>query len=177
MAENYKLRWDDHHSIFFRTAEALYQGDHLTDVTLSCGNREFSAHKLVLSICSTYFNELFTPKPGNKNRPANGAAIVYLKDVDAHHMELLLNFMYRGEINVEVDEIVDLITTARGLSIHGLSDKDDDTTSYSSSTPLPISKADNTTKVPTNIKTSSKAVKRRKPTHLTKVTLHFSMRL
>ena len=27
----------------------------------------YSAHKLVLSICSTYFNELFTPKPENKN--------------------------------------------------------------------------------------------------------------
>ena len=104
MGENFKLRWNDHHSIFFSTAEALCQGDHLTDVTLSCGKREFSAHKLVLSICSTYFNELFTPKPGNKNRPANGAAIVYLKDVNAHHMELLLNFMYRGEINVEEDD-------------------------------------------------------------------------
>jgi len=126
MGENFKLRWNDHHSIFFSTAEALCQGDHLTDVTLSCGKREFSAHKLVLSICSTYFNELFTPKPENKNRPANGAAIVYLKDVDAHHMELLLNFMYRGEINVEEEELMDLIATARGLSIRGLSDSDED---------------------------------------------------
>ena len=125
MGENFKLRWNDHHSIFFSTAEALCQGDHLTDVTLSCGKREFSAHKLVLSVCSTYFNELFTPK-SNKNRPANGAAIVYLKDVDAHHMELLLNFMYRGEINVEEDELMDLIATARGLSIRGLSDSDED---------------------------------------------------
>jgi len=160
MGENFKLRWNDHHSIFFSTAEALCQGDHLTDVTLSCGKREFSAHKLVLSICSTYFNELFTPKPENKNRPANGAAIVYLKDVDAHHMELLLNFMYRGEINVEEDELMDLIATARGLSIRGLSDSDEDTNSNENSSrqiPLPPPPSNN---VPKN--QPPKAVKRSK---------------
>jgi len=159
MGENFKLRWNDHHSIFFSTAEALCQGDHLTDVTLSCGKREFSAHKLVLSICSTYFNELFTPKPENRNRPANGAAIVYLKDVDAHHMELLLNFMYRGEINVEENELMDLIATARGLSIRGLSDSDEDT-NENSSRQIPPPPPPSTNNVPKN--QLSKAVKRSK---------------
>ena len=163
MGENFKLRWNDHHSIFFSTAEALCQGDHLTDVTLSCGKREFSAHKLVLSVCSTYFNELFTPK-SNKNRPANGAAIVYLKDVDAHHMELLLNFMYRGEINVEETELMDLIATARGLSIRGLSDSDEDsnnTNENSSSRQIPPSHPPPSNNVPKSHQTS-KAVKRSK---------------
>lgn len=122
MGENFQLRWNDHHSIFFSTAEALCQGDHLTDVTLSCGKREFSAHKLVLSICSTYFSELFAPKPQQKNRPGNQAAIVYLKDVNPRHMELLLNFMYRGEINVGEEEIMELLNTAKGLQIRGLSE-------------------------------------------------------
>ena len=159
MGENFKLRWNDHHSIFFSTAEALCQGDHLTDVTLSCGKREFSAHKLVLSICSTYFNELFTPNKANKNRPANGAAIVYLKDVNPHHMELLLNFMYRGEINVEENELMDLIATARGLSIRGLSDSEDDTdnTNENSSRQIPSQASNN---VPKN--QTAKAVKRTK---------------
>ena len=168
MGENFKLRWNDHHSIFFSTAEALCQGDHLTDVTLSCGKREFSAHKLVLSVCSTYFNELFTPKSNQKNRPANGAAIVYLKDVDAHHMELLLNFMYRGEINVEEAELMDLIATARGLSIRGLSDSDEDSNNQtnensSSSRQIPPShQAPPSNNVPKSHIQTSKAVKRSK---------------
>jgi len=126
MGENFKLKWNDHHSIFFSTAESLCQGDHLTDVTLSCGKKEFSAHKLVLSICSQYFYELFKPK---QNRPANQAAIVYLKDVSPSHMELLLNFMYRGEINVEEEELMTLLNTARGLQIRGLSDNTNEDTS------------------------------------------------
>jgi len=122
------LKWNDHHSVFFSTAESLCHGDHLTDVTLSCGSREFSAHKLVLSICSSYFSQLFAPKPGAKKRPADSAAIVYLKDVDGRHMELLLNYMYRGEINVEESELMGLLATAKGLQIKGLTENDDSET-------------------------------------------------
>jgi hypothetical protein len=129
MGEDFRLKWNDHHSIFFSTAESLCHGDHLTDVTLSCGPKEFSAHKLVLSICSTYFSQLFAPRPeGQKRRPADGSAIVYLKDVDPRHMELLLNYMYRGEINVEENELMGLLATAKGLQVKGLTDADADDT-------------------------------------------------
>jgi len=128
MGEDFRLKWNDHHSVFFSTAESLCHGDHLTDVTLSCGSREFSAHKLVLSICSSYFSQLFAPKPGAKKRPADSAAIVYLKDVDGRHMELLLNYMYRGEINVEESELMGLLATAKGLQIKGLTENDDSET-------------------------------------------------
>ncbi len=126
MGEDFRLKWNDHHTVFFSTAESLCNGDHLTDITLSCGDQEFSAHKLVLSICSTYFKNLFTPKPMSKRRPADSAAIVYLKDVDPRHMELLLHYMYRGEINVEEAELMDLLATAKGLQIKGLTDGPDD---------------------------------------------------
>ena len=136
MGEDFRLKWNDHHSVFFSSAEQLCHGDHLTDVTLSCGTKEFSAHKLVLSICSAYFNQLFTPRPEGQQgrqrsrRPADSAAIVYLKDVDSKHMELLLNYMYRGEINVEESELMGLLATAKGLQIKGLteSDTEDDET-------------------------------------------------
>ena len=130
MGEDFRLKWNDHHSVFFSSAEQLCHGDHLTDVTLSCGTKEFSAHKLVLSICSTYFNQLFAPRPEGQQgrqrsrRPADSAAIVYLKDVDSKHMELLLNYMYRGEINVEEKELMGLLATAKGLQIKGLTESD-----------------------------------------------------
>ena len=129
MGEDFRLKWNDHHSVFFSAAESLCHGDHLTDVTLSTGDREFSAHKLVLSICSNYFNGLFTPRPDHKlrqRRPADGAAIVYLKDVDSKHLELLLSYMYRGEINVEENELMDLLATAKSLQIKGLTEAEDE---------------------------------------------------
>ena len=154
MGENFKLKWNDHHSIFFSTAESLCVDDHLTDITLSCGKEEFSAHKLVLSVCSSYFKELFTPKSNSKNRPANHAAIIYLKDVNPRHMELLLNFMYRGEINVEEEELMELLSTAKGLQIRGLSESDEE--EPKSETPTPKIQPEPT-------KRSTKAVKRPNP--------------
>merc|ERR1712083_721846 len=48
----------------------------------------------------------------------------YVKDVDSKHMELLLNYMYRGEINVEEKELMGLLATAKGLQIKGLTESD-----------------------------------------------------
>jgi len=170
MGEDFRLKWNDHHSVFFSSAEQLCHGDHLTDVTLSCGTKEFSAHKLVLSICSNYFNQLFAPRPeGRKSRrPADSAAIVYLKDVDPIHMELLLNYMYRGEINVEEKELMGLLAAAKGLQIKGLTesdaDEDDSETANEQNTeqtrpssnkrPAPASRP-----VPTTSQPSSKKIK------------------
>ena len=41
------------------------------------------------------------PSSQSSSRFDSRHAIVYLKDVDPRHMELLLSYMYRGEINVQ----------------------------------------------------------------------------
>ena len=165
MGEDFRLKWNDHHSIFFSTAESLCHGDHLTDVTLSTGDREFSAHKLVLSICSNYFNGLFTPKPDHKlrqRRPADGAAIVYLKDVDSKHLELLLSYMYRGEINVEESELMDLLTTAKSLQIKGLTEAEDETKPEPNQQPMNLNQR-SYSQVPSKKRPASKQTSAPKP--------------
>ena len=103
---------------FDSSAEQLCRGETLTDVILSCGGREFSAHRLVLSVCSSYFHGLFSQRRSTLAQES----IVYLKDVDPRHMELLLSYMYRGEINVQESDLYALLTTAKGLQIRGLTD-------------------------------------------------------
>ena len=93
--EDFLLKWNDHHTLFFAGAEELCREEEYTDVTLSAGSKFFSAHKLVLSICSPYFRQLF-------KRLGNEKSVIYLKDVDPKHLELLLEYMYKGEIKVEV---------------------------------------------------------------------------
>jgi hypothetical protein len=67
--------------------EQLCRGEILTDVTLSCGGVDFDAHKLVLSVCSGYFSDLFSRNP---DKHKNVHTVVYLKDVEPRHMELIL---------------------------------------------------------------------------------------
>ena len=59
-SENFCLKWNDHHSVFFSNAEKLCHGSLLTDVVISAGGTLFQAHKLVLSVCSKFFQVFFT---------------------------------------------------------------------------------------------------------------------
>ena len=96
MCEELLLKWNDHHKLFFVGAEELCEDEEYTDVTLAAGDKFFPAHKLVLSICSPYFRQLF--KHLGKDKP-----VIFLKDVDHNHLHLLLQYMYQGEIKVQVD--------------------------------------------------------------------------
>jgi len=119
--EDFCLKWNDHHSIFFSQAESLCRSSMLTDVTLATGDQTFPAHKLVLSVCSSFFRELFS-KP---EMISSQSSVVYLKDVSSKQLEMLLSYMYRGEINVEEYDLINLLQTAKGLGVKGLSEVDD----------------------------------------------------
>jgi hypothetical protein len=95
MSEELLLKWNDHHNLFFVGAEELCESEEYTDVTLAAGTKFFPAHKLVLSICSPYFKQLFKHLGKEKS-------VIFLKDVDPSHLDLLLQYMYKGEIKVQV---------------------------------------------------------------------------
>ncbi|XP_023332184.1 zinc finger and BTB domain-containing protein 45 isoform X14 [Eurytemora carolleeae] len=113
--EDFLLKWNDHHSLFFAGAEELCDSEEYTDVTLAAGQRFFSAHKLVLSICSPFFRALFKRLGVHKS-------VIFLKDVEPRHLELLLEYMYKGEIKVQESELVNVLNAAQSLEIKGLTD-------------------------------------------------------
>ena len=104
------LRWEDHHKSFFELAEDLCHQEQFIDVTISCGDHNFPAHKLILSVCSPYFKNLFLRNPCKH-------PIVVLKDVHFKYMKLLLIFMYRGEVAVPQEDLPGLLKVARSLQV------------------------------------------------------------
>jgi hypothetical protein len=109
------LRWEDHHKSFFELAEDLCHQEQFIDVTLSCGDHTFPAHKLILSVCSPYFKNLFLRNPCKH-------PIVVLKDVHFKYMKLLLIFMYRGEVAVPQEDLPGLLKVSRSLQVRGLAE-------------------------------------------------------
>ena len=130
--EDFCLKWNDHHSVFFSVAQELLQQvfffhkgwfkfcfqllwqrsvlqGTLADVTLATGKSSFPAHRLVLSVCSSFFRSIFSARDPS----AAQSYFVYLKDVSAKHLEMLLSYMYRGEINCAESELVRFLATAR----------------------------------------------------------------
>ncbi|XP_028163099.1 uncharacterized protein LOC114354749 isoform X1 [Ostrinia furnacalis] len=113
MPEQFSLRWNDFHSNLSQSFQALLEGEDLVDVTLAAGGQYVHAHKLILSVCSPYFKELFKMNPCEH-------PIVILKDVAHQELRQLLQFMYRGEVHVRQQELSGFLHSAELLQVKGL---------------------------------------------------------
>ncbi|XP_069686650.1 modifier of mdg4-like isoform X7 [Periplaneta americana] len=127
-SEQFSLRWNNFHSNLTSGFHALLQGEDLVDVTLAAGGQFVQAHKIVLSVCSPYFKDLFKVNPCKH-------PIVILKDVCHKELVAILQFMYRGEVNVRQEELATFLKTAEMLQIKGLTG--DDSLSEEESVPFP----------------------------------------
>ncbi|XP_057381304.1 protein tramtrack, alpha isoform-like isoform X1 [Daphnia carinata] len=117
--QEYCLRWNNHHSTLVSVMDALLQKGSLVDVTLAAEGKSIQVHRLVLCACSNYFQELLSLHWDKQ-------AVVFLKDVKFDHLQALVDYMYRGEVNVSQDQLAAFLNTAEALKIKGLADGDRD---------------------------------------------------
>lgn len=93
--QQYCLRWKYHHSNLQTMFSQLLDRGCFCDVTLACEGRTLKAHRVVLCACSTYFDSILTNGCSDKD------PIVIMKDCKFDDIKCLIEFMYKGEINVE----------------------------------------------------------------------------
>ena len=118
MSELFLLKWNNHHPNLVDVFDQLLKRGAFIDVTLSCSGRNFQAHRVVLSACSTYFQELLMNTPCKH-------PVIFLRDVSCVEMESLLTFMYKGEVNIAQENLSSLLRLAQALQIKGLTDVGD----------------------------------------------------
>jgi DNA-directed RNA polymerase subunit RPC12/RpoP len=111
--EEYMLKWNSHNTEIVSQFHELAKEQRFTDVTLAVEDQSFKAHKLVLSACSPYFKHLLT---SNECRHP----VICLKDIPHHHVALLLQYMYLGQIAVKREELNTFLRSADHLKIRGL---------------------------------------------------------
>jgi hypothetical protein len=87
------LKWNNHQNNLLRVFTRLLGAEQFTDVLLAAEGRTIRAHKVVLSACSSYFESLFL-EFDEKNQ------IVILRDTSYADIAAIVEFMYKGEINV-----------------------------------------------------------------------------
>ncbi len=147
--QHYQLKWNNHHANLSCVFEQLLQQEAFTDVTIACDGSSLKCHKMVLAACSSYFQKLFTDTPCQH-------PIVVLKDVHFSVFQSLLDFMYKGEVNISQEDLPSLMKLAESLKIKGLveessSPSSSDETSLNSRTPLSSGKL---SVVPPNVSSS-----------------------
>ncbi|XP_043217599.1 protein bric-a-brac 1-like isoform X4 [Amphibalanus amphitrite] len=116
-SQEFCLRWNDFHSSFHMSLEALRGDDSFTDVTLSCGGHLFKAHRVILSACSAHFKDIL------KEVPPQQHPVIVLPTVERDVMRAVLEFIYRGQVNVRQARLGAFLQVAETFAIQGLADE------------------------------------------------------
>ncbi|XP_075536017.1 uncharacterized protein LOC142571500 isoform X3 [Dermacentor variabilis] len=114
-SQQFCLKWNNHQSNMLAVFEQLLSNEALVDVTLACEGLSLKAHKMVLSACSPFFQALFVENPCKH-------PIVIMKDMRYMDLKAIVEFMYRGEVNVSQDQLSALLKTAETLKVKGLAE-------------------------------------------------------
>lgn len=113
----YLLQWHEHHASFFQLMEELCQSQAMTDVTVACGDVSLEAHSLILSASSPILRSILAK--GGAGVPGRKQTLHFM-DMNPMHMQLLLQYMYRGEVSVHQSQLAPLMQSAKALQIKGL---------------------------------------------------------
>ncbi|XP_061381501.1 uncharacterized protein LOC116776544 isoform X1 [Danaus plexippus] len=111
--QQFCVRWNSYHTNLQAVFPRLLLTEQFADVTLACESKQLRCHKLVLSACSAYLERLLLQNPCKH-------PIVLMRDMRFSEMQALVDFMYKGEVNVTQEELPSLLKSAEALQIRGL---------------------------------------------------------
>jgi len=111
--EKFCLKWNDFESNVSSAFREIREDKDLLDCTLSCGEKQIQAHKLILSACSSFFKTVFKQNPHNH-------PLLYLRGISFDHLQSVLHFMYQGEVNVAQEDLNNFLAVAEDLKVKGL---------------------------------------------------------
>ncbi|PZC78289.1 hypothetical protein B5X24_HaOG202294 [Helicoverpa armigera] len=113
--QQFCLRWNNHQSTLVSVFDTLLEKGMHVDCTLAAEGQTLKAHKVVLSACSPYFESVLSQQYDKH-------PIIILKDVKYAELRAMMDYMYRGEVNISQDQLAALLKAAESLQIKGLSD-------------------------------------------------------
>lgn len=111
--QQYCLKWNNYQSHVAEIFTQLLQAGSLVDVTLCAEGHKIHAHRIVLSACSPYFQEILT-------NCEDSHPYIILSEMNSEDVRSIVEFVYRGELNVGADHFPSVLKTAEELQIRGL---------------------------------------------------------
>jgi hypothetical protein len=119
-AENFQLKWHSYGAHLHTSIATLLRSESFTDITLATiDGRQISAHRFILSACSSYIKQLLqTVYPGtNSHLPL---VIVLPSEISYRILRILIEYMYSGEATVSYGQLDGILRAAHILGIRGL---------------------------------------------------------
>ncbi|KAJ8917348.1 hypothetical protein NQ315_002370 [Exocentrus adspersus] len=111
------LRWNSHHSNMQSSFPSLLVREQYVDVTLVAEGHSLRCHRLILSSCSPYFEEVLSGISPFQH------PVLFMKDIPFWVLKSLCDFMYAGEVHIYQNRLEQLLAVAESLKIKGLAGK------------------------------------------------------
>ncbi|XP_066255478.1 uncharacterized protein [Euwallacea similis] len=108
------LKWNSHHANMQTAFPNLLTREQYVDATLVSEGKTLKCHRMILSSCSSYFEEIL-----NGIMPFQHP-VLFMKDIPFWALKALCDFMYAGEVHIGQDKLADLLAAANSLKIKGL---------------------------------------------------------
>ena len=119
--EKFNLTWDTYPDHLRNMLLEMMNSSYLTDVTLVCDDKkQFKAHKIVLSACSTTFRNIIDGL--HQDNP-----VIYLRGIQHEEMRAVLDFIYLGSTTLCQERLKEFLDVSKSLEINEVSkcfDKD-----------------------------------------------------
>ena len=120
MSEKFSLKWEDYQSNWNKCLTELRNETDFADVILISDDKvKFSAHKILLSSCSSMLK--FILKSSNNANP-----LLFLGGVSSVNLGYILDYIYQGEVNIYQEQLDSFLESARKLEIEGLLGSNED---------------------------------------------------
>ena len=114
--ESLKIIWSDFQTNVANSYQNVWLSQQYSDVTIACEGEGdmIKAHRLVLASGSSFFDQILS-RIGEHPQP-----LVWLAGVMRSDLEVILGFLYYGQVQVSQAALPRVLETARYLGIKGL---------------------------------------------------------
>ncbi|XP_068235144.1 uncharacterized protein [Palaemon carinicauda] len=108
------LIWDNWGEHVCRQLPYFFVRAALTDVTINVGTKSIKAHRIILSFFSPFFKQVLDEV--NEEQPI----VVVFPDVNFKALQIVITYMYLGQVNVPADIFPQVTDLAKMLKVKGL---------------------------------------------------------
>ena len=116
MHVGYNLSWNSYSEHLEALTQDLCKSSRFSDITLICDDHRFhKAHKFILSASSDVFKTILCID-------LNSPPMIYLRGIHHRDLELILSFIYNGQVAFEQDRLQQFLNVAKDLQIYGIED-------------------------------------------------------
>lgn len=84
-----------------------------SDAIICSGDKRAKAHRLVLTLCSDFFYEIF------KDYPITDTATIIIPELNSQLIDPLISFMYTGQVFVEAELVGEFVHACKLLKLKG----------------------------------------------------------